>query len=148
MQSSQPYQTGYKYQVIFPENTFRDIYGRKNKSNTINIELPNTDKTGSITLNVKGVDESNYIVELVSSDKKQVFRTFNVDKDTKLYFPYLNAGQYTFRITEDRNRNGIFDSGNLLERKQPEKVILFKLPDGTEIIELPEQTDIEQDLRL
>lgn len=148
MQSSQPYQTGYKYQVIFPENTFRDIYGRKNRSNTINIELPNTDKTGSITLNVKGVDESNYIVELVSSDKKQVFRTFNVDKDTKLYFPYLNAGQYTFRITEDRNRNGIFDSGNLLERKQPEKVILFKLPDGTEIIELPEQTDIEQDLRL
>ena len=148
LQSSQKYQTGYKYQVIFPENTFRDIYGRKNKANTIDIELPNTDKTGSITLNVKGIDESNYIVELVSADKKQVYRTFNVDEDTRLYFPYLKAGQYTFRITEDRNRNGIFDSGNLLERRQPEKVILFKLPDGTEIIDLPEQTDIEQDLRL
>lgn len=148
LQSSQKYQTGYKYQVIFPENTFRDIYGRKNKANTIDIELPNTDKTGSITLDVKGINESNYIVELVSADKKQVYRTFNVDEDTRLHFPYLKAGQYTFRITEDRNRNGIFDSGNLLERRQPEKVILFKLPDGTEIIDLPEQTDIEQDLRL
>ena len=148
LQSSQPYQPGYKYQVIFKQNTFRDIYGRKNKENTIDIELPNTDKTGSITLNVKGITNSNYIIELVSSDKKQVFRKFNADRDTKLYFPYLNAGQYTFRITEDRNRNGIFDSGNLLERKQPEKVITFKLPNGKEIIELPEQTDIEQDLQL
>jgi hypothetical protein len=148
MQASQEYQPGYKYQVIFPENTFRDIYGRKNKANTIDIELPNTDKTGSITLNVRGIRNSNYIIELVSADKKTVYRTFNADKDTKLYFPYLNAGQYTFRITEDRNRNGIFDTGNLLERKQPEKVILFKLPDGSELIELPEQTDIEQDLVL
>ncbi|MBR0534544.1 MAG: Ig-like domain-containing protein [Bacteroidales bacterium] len=148
LQSSQPYQTGYKYQVIFKKNAFYDIYGRKNKENVIDIELPNTDKTGSITLNVKGIKESNYIIELVSSDMKQVYRKFNTDKDTKLYFPYLNAGKYTFRITEDRNRNGIFDTGNLLERKQPEKVIVFKLPDGNGIIELPEQTDIEQDLQL
>ena len=47
------------------------------------------------------------------ADKSQVFRRFEVDKDTKLYFPYLQAGKYSFRITEDRNRNGIFDTGNL-----------------------------------
>ncbi|MBR5735811.1 MAG: Ig-like domain-containing protein [Bacteroidales bacterium] len=148
LQSSQKYQTGYKYQVVFLKNAFIDIYGRKNKENTLDIELPNTDKTSSITLNVSGVDQNIYIIELVSSDRKQVFRKFTVDKDTKLYFPYLKEGQYTFRVTEDRNGNGIFDTGNLLERLQPEKVILFKLPDGSEIIELPEQTDIEQDIRL
>ena len=91
---------------------------------------------------------SSYIIELVSSDRRQVFRKFTVDRDGKLYFPYLKEGQYTFRITEDRNRNGIFDSGNLLKRQQPEQVILFRLPDGKEIINLPEQTDIEQDLTL
>ena len=148
LQSSQKYQTGYKYQVVFLKNAFIDIYGRKNKENTLDIELPNTDKTSSITLNVSGVDQNIYIIELVSSDRKQVFRKFTVDKDTKLYFPYLKEGQYTFRVTEDRNGYGIFDTGNLLDRLQPEKVILFKLPDGSEIIELPEQTDIEQDIRL
>lgn len=148
MQLSQKYQTGYKYQVIFPEGIFKDIYGRKNKENKIDIQLPNTDKTGSITLNVTGVGDTRYIIELVSADKKNVFRKFTVDKDTQLYFPYLAEGEYTFRITEDRNGNGIFDSGNLLERKQPEKVIMFKKPDGTETIDLPEQTDIEQDLAI
>jgi hypothetical protein len=148
MQSSQKYQPGYKYQVVFKKNAFRDIYGRKSKEHTLDIELPNTDKTGSITLNVRGVRNSSYIIELVSSDRRQVFRKFTVDRDSKLYFPYLKEGQYTFRITEDRNRNGIFDSGDLLKRQQPEQVILFKLPDGKEIIDLPEQTDIEQDLTL
>lgn len=148
MQSSQQYQTGYKYKVIYPEGTFLDIYGRKNAENTIDIQLPNTDKTGSITLNVKGIQETRYIIELVSPDRKKVYRKFTVEKDSQLYFPYLAAGEYTFRITEDRNGNGIFDSGNLLERKQPEKVIVFKKPDGTETIDLPEQTDIEQDLVL
>lgn len=148
MQLAGKYQTGYKYQVIFPEGTFKDIYGRKNSEKKIDIQLPNTDKTGSITLNVSGIDNTRYIIELVSADKSKVFRQFTVDKDTQLYFPYLAAGDYTFRITEDRNGNGIFDSGNLLERKQPEKVIIFKKPDGTELINLPEQTDIEQDLKL
>ena len=148
MQSSQKYQTGYKYKVIYPEGTFHDIYGRKNSEKTIDIQLPNTDKTGSITLNVKGIKDTRYIIELVSPDRKNVFRKFTVEKDGQLYFPYLAAGEYTFRITEDRNGNGIFDSGNLLERKQPERVIVFKKPDGTETIELPEQTDIEQDLEL
>ena len=148
LQSSQTYQQGYKYQVVIPESTFIDIYGRKNKANTINLELPDTDRTGSITLNVSGIAGSRYIIELVSPDKRQVYRKFNVEEDTSLYFPYLKEGQYTFRITEDRNRNGIFDSGNLLEKRQPERVILFKMPDGAEIIELPEQTDIEQDLKL
>jgi len=148
LQSSQKYQTGYKYQVIFPDSTFLDIYGRKNEKKTIDIQLPNTDKTGSVTLNVTGVTDTRYIVELVSGDKKRVFRKFTVDKDTQLYFPYLTAGEYSFRITEDRNGNGIFDSGNLFDRRQPERVILFKMPDGSEIINLPEQTDIEQDLAL
>ena len=60
----------------------------------------------------------------------------------------MNAGNYTFRVTEDRNSNGLFDTGNLFKRLQPEKVIIFKLPNGNELIELPEQTDIEQDLTL
>lgn len=148
LQAVQQYQTGYKYQVIFRESSFIDIYGRKNKAHTIDIQLPNTDKTGSITLNVLGIENTAYIIELVSGDRKTVYRKFTVDSDRQLYFPYLQAGDYTFRITEDRNRNGIFDSGNLLKRIQPEKVVLFKLPDGSETIELPEQSDIEQDLVL
>lgn len=37
----------------------------------------------------------------------------------------LPAGKYLLRIIEDSNRNGIWDSGNLTKKYQPEKVILY-----------------------
>lgn len=65
-----------------------------------------------------------------------------------LTFPYLKAGKYSIRITEDLNRNGIVDTGILLEKKQPEKVRFYKLEDGTFLIDIPEMMEIEQQLDL
>ena len=36
------------------------------------------------------------------------------------------------------------DTGILLEHKQPEKVLFYKLKDGTFLIDIPEKTDLEQ----
>ena len=38
------------------------------------------------------------------------------------------------------------DTGNILEHKQPEKVKLFKLEDGTFLIDIPEMTELEQSI--
>ena len=46
-----------------------------------------------------------------------------------MVFPYLKEGSYCIRITEDRNRNNLVDTGNLLEHRQPEKVQFFKVDD-------------------
>ena len=61
-----------------------------------------------------------------------------------MVFPYLRAGKYSIRITEDLNRNGLVDTGDLLGHKQPEKVRFYKLMDGTFLIDIPEMTDLEQ----
>ncbi|MFT4061486.1 MAG: Ig-like domain-containing protein [Edaphocola sp.] len=37
----------------------------------------------------------------------------------------LVPGEYGMRIIVDKNRNGVWDGGNLLERKQPEKVLPY-----------------------
>ena len=66
------------------------------------------------------------------------------EADAVLLFPYLKEGKYSIRITEDLNRNGIVDTGNLLEHKQPEKVKFFKLRDGTFLITIKESTEMEQ----
>ncbi len=38
-----------------------------------------------------------------------------------IQFNYVPAGDIKFRIIEDRNGNGKWDTGNLVERRQPER---------------------------
>ena len=89
---------------------------------------------------------NKYIVDLLNEKRDKVLRSYIIDKDATLPFPYLKAGKYSIRITEDVNRNGIVDTGNLLEHRQPEKVRFYKLEDGTFIIDIPEMMEIEQNV--
>ena len=109
------------------------------------VSLPNDDKLSSISLVLSGVD-NKYIVDLLNEKRNQVLRSYIIDKDQTLLFPYLKAGKYAVRITEDKNRNGIVDTGNLLEHRQPEKVRFYKLDDGQFLIDIPEMTELEQNI--
>ena len=40
----------------------------------------------------------------------------------------------------------MLDTGDLLKRKQPEKVLLYTLEDGKDIISIKERTDIVQEV--
>ena len=72
---------------------------------------------------------NKYIIELLNEKRDKIIRSFIVEEDGPLVFPYLNNGSYCIRITEDRNRNNMVDTGNLLEHRQPEKVQFFKVND-------------------
>ena len=89
---------------------------------------------------------NKYIIDLLNEKKDNIIRSFIVDKDQTLLFPYLKAGKYSIRFTEDINRNGIVDTGNLLEHKQPEKVLFYELEDGKNLIDIPEMTELEQSI--
>ena len=107
--------------------------------------LPSDDKLSSLYLVLTGV-RNKYIVDLLNEKKDKVIRSFIVDKDQTLLFPYLKSGKYAVRFTEDINKNGLVDTGNLLEHKQPEKVLLYKLEDGNSLIDIPEMTELEQNI--
>ena len=92
--------------------------------------------------------KNKYIVDLLNEKRTQILRQYIVEDDTTLKFPYLRAGKYSIRITEDVNRNGLVDTGILLEHKQPEKVRFYKLEDGTLLIDVPEMVEIEQAIDL
>ena len=91
---------------------------------------------------------ARYIVELINSKRTSTFRKYIIEEDCELLFPYLSAGEYSIRITEDKNSNGKLDTGDLLKRIQPEKVLLYKLENGKDIMEIAERTDIVQELDL
>lgn len=134
---------GYEYFLKVPHRKFMDINGFYNDSSEVKVMLPNDDKLSTMTLVLSNV-RNKYIIDLLSEKRDKVLRTYIIDKDETLVFPYLKAGKYSIRITEDLNRNGIVDTGILLEHKQPEKVRFYKLADGTFLIDIPEMTELEQ----
>lgn len=138
-------QAGYEYFLKVPHRKFKDINGYYNDSTEVKVMLPNDDKLSTLSLALSNVS-NKYIVDLLNEKRDKVLRSYIIDSDQTLIFPYLKAGKYSIRITEDVNRNGIVDTGNLLEHKQPEKVRFYKLEDGTFLIDIPEMMEIEQSI--
>lgn len=134
---------GYEYFLKIPHRKFMDINGFYNDSLEVKVSLPNDDKLSSMSLVLTNV-RNKYIIDLLNEKRDKIIRSYTVDQDATLLFPYIKAGKYSLRITEDLNRNGLVDTGNLLEHKQPEKVKFFKLQDGTSLIDIPEMTELEQ----
>ena len=138
-------QPGYEYFLKIPHRKFKDINGFYNDSTEVKVSLPKDDKLSSLSLVLTNVD-NKYIVDLLNEKRDKVLRSYVIEDDATLLFPYLKAGKYSIRITEDVNKNGIVDTGNLLEHKQPEKVRFYKLEDGTFLIDIPEMMEIEQNI--
>ena len=140
---SEKLQQGYEYFLKIPHRKFRDINGFYNDSSEVKVTLPSDDKLSTLILNLSGVN-NKYIVDLLNEKRDKTLRSYIITGDAPLTFPYLKAGKYSIRITEDLNRNGIVDTGNLLEHRQPEKVRFYKLEDGTFLIDIPEMSELEQ----
>ena len=139
--------TGYEYILKVPHRAFRDINGFYSDSLEVKVSLPTDEKLSTLTLNLSGV-EKKYIVELMNEKKSAVQRSYVIDSDTVLDFPYLKAGKYYIRITEDVNRNTIVDTGSLLQHRQPEKVKFLKLQKDDGLIEVKENTSLVHDINL
>ncbi len=139
------FQPGYEYFLKIPHRKFKDINGFYNDSTEVKVTLPNDDKLSTLSLVLSNVS-NKYIVDLLNEKRDNVMRSYIIENDATLPFPYLKAGKYSIRITEDVNKNGIVDTGNLLEHRQPEKVRFYKLEDGTFLIDIPEMMEIEQNI--
>lgn len=136
----EPFQQGYDYFLKIPHRRFRDINGYYNDSTELKVTLPTDDKLSSITLELSGV-HNKYILDLLNEKRDKVIRSLIVDSDGPVLFPYVKAGSYCIRMTEDVNRNNIVDTGVLLDHRQPEKVRFFK-PDDKFLIKVLEKSEM------
>lgn len=148
IKADDPYKVGNDYKIKIPQALFKDVNGFTNDSLVRSFNLPTDDKLSSITLEISGTKGCRYIVELVTEKRDKVILKYEIAKDCELHFPYLNAGIYSFRITQDINRNGKLDVGDIIKKIPPEKARLLKMPDGKVIINLKEQTDLTQSVDL
>ncbi|MCR5351927.1 MAG: Ig-like domain-containing protein [Bacteroidales bacterium] len=133
---------GFEYQLRIPHRTFRDINGFWSDSTRVRVSLPTDETLSSLELELSSVDRK-LIVDLLSEKRDKVLRSYVTDTDGTLHFPYLKAGKYSVRITEDGNRNSIVDTGSLLEHRQPETVVFLDFS-GSEYLNIPVSTELTQ----
>ena len=142
LRPTDPLQPGFQYTMRVPHRIFRDINGFWSDSTLVKVSLPTDESLSLMELELSGVDRK-IIVDLLGEKRDRVLRSYIADSDCTLRFPYLKAGRYSIRITEDGNRNSIVDTGSLLEHRQPEKVVFVQLS-GSPYFDIPAATELVQ----
>ena len=79
---------------------------------------------GNIFIQLIYEESYEFILELLKDGK--VVRSYNKPAENSNYsFKLLDPGKYFLRLIKDKNNNDKWDTGNYLEKIQPEEVIYF-----------------------
>ena len=120
---------------------------------TANDTLKYTLKTQAVneyaTMRVTLLNAKQYpvIIEL-TNPKNEVMASQIVTDSAPTFFEGLLPSKYRIRIIYDTNKNGIWDTGNYLQKIQPEEVIYYRDPAKEDEINLPVNWDWEQTIDL
>ena len=110
------------YQLEIDTGAFVSIYGKRMEGTKKNIKMKKLDSFSTLFVyldNFKG----NGIVELLNASDKVVKKTQAIENRAEFYF--IQPGEYYVRMFDDRNRNGVWDTGDFNSHTQPEDVYYY-----------------------
>ena len=112
------------YKVLLLPGALTDFFGKENDSLRFNVKTRPSSDYGTMTLNVENIDRFPIIVQLVD-DKYKVVAEDYLTSDRPVYFDEILPNKYYLRVIYDNNENRKWDTGNFLERREPERVIYY-----------------------
>ncbi|GAB5398632.1 MAG: Ig-like domain-containing protein [Aureisphaera sp.] len=114
---------------ILPE-AFTDFYGNKSLDTLgYNFRTQTEADYGTITFTLQNANSFPILVELVDTKFKVIRKNYVTSaEDPPSFFDYLEPDNYYIRIIYDMNSNGKWDTGNYLQKLQPEEVIYYPKP--------------------
>ena len=113
-----------RYEISLFPNALKDFWGATHDTLVFRTSTKKIEDYGNIFLRVQHESPYPYMIELLKN--KEVVRKYTTPTIGGNYkFELLDAGKYQVRLIEDINANEQWDTGNYLEKIQPEKVIYF-----------------------
>lgn len=132
-----------KYKLVIPAGTFRNVAGEQNDTLRNDYTTLDPEKYGKVILNVKGATpESHYVIYLKDEKGKTLAEIKDARTGTHT-FNFVNPGKVRLGVLNDLNNNGKWDTGNLIERRQPERTEPYVDDKGEEIIEIKANWEVE-----
>lgn len=129
------WEPGTKYTFTIDSAAITGVYNH-NKEFKAEFTTRTLEDYSALFFNIAGVRDSAFVEILDGSDK--VVQTAPVNAGAA-EFPYLQPGTYYARLYIDRNGNGKYDTGNLIDGLQPEEVYYYPKK-----INLKKNWDVEQ----
>ena len=116
---------GKEYNLTFNDSTFVSTYGLFSDSLTVNFTTPQLEALGTLLVTVDSTaNEQPVIVQLMQNEEVIAAQTANAA--TELVFSQLAPGNYKLQVILDENENGLWDTGDFGQKKQPETIIRFQ----------------------
>lgn len=111
---------GIEYKITLDSAAFIGLYGLSSKQQEAKLRFKTLDQYSTLYLTIQNA-LPNYIVQLLNADK--IARQQRVQRgQTDFYF--LKPGTYHIRLFNDRNGNGVWDTG-LYESKEPAEEVYY-----------------------
>ena len=133
---SHDWEPGEKYRLEIDSAALVGIYNEWNKPFKQEFAVRPTEDYVNLYFNVSGTDMP-IVVELLDASDKVVATAPAIDG--RASFNFLLPNRYYARAFIDRNNNGEYDTGNLLEKVQPEEIYYY-----SKRIDAKKNWDIEQ----
>jgi len=113
-----------KYSFSLLPGAITDFFGIQNDSLAYNLSTSSFADYGNLTMILSGNVNYPVIVQL-TNEKGEVQREILATEPQSFEFNNLNPGNYIARVIFDENGNGKLDTGNYLEKRQPEEISYY-----------------------
>ena len=104
-----------------------DFFDTENDTINYSLSTKSLADYGNLSLTIDGNVEYPMIVQL-TNDKGEIQREIYATEDQLFEFSAINPATYRIRIIFDANGNRKWDTGNLLQKIQPERIIYYPGP--------------------
>ncbi|WP_306351953.1 Ig-like domain-containing protein [Flavobacterium sp. '19STA2R22 D10 B1'] len=119
-----PKEPSNKYTLSLLPGALTDFFQKANDSLKFAVTTLNTTEFGNLKITLENVKSFPVIVELTNI-KGDVQASYYSEKETVIDFINIKPDLFTLRVIYDTNHNKVWDTGNYLEKRQPEEVIYF-----------------------
>ncbi|MDB4291983.1 Ig-like domain-containing domain [Maribacter sp.] len=115
------------YSLSLLPGALTDFFGTENDSVNYNLRTKSLADYGNLSLTIDGKVEYPIMVQL-TNEKGEVKREIYAAEEQLFEFNTILPATYRIRVIFDANANRKWDTGNLLQKMQPERVVYYPGP--------------------
>lgn len=116
---------GENFEVNAYPNAIIDHFDVPNDTLIYQMKTGKREDYGNLKVNIQNLQDSPIFLQLIKKNQKFDVIEEKVGFGREFFFPNINPGDYYLRLYVDDNKNGVWDSGDILSGRQPEPVYIY-----------------------